>query len=413
MLFIKDELENYSHKIESKKRELKELISEILKNSQEIKRPERNIYNLKQDILIEVKDNLHMIYEILDKFEVDMRIKEIRKEISMENISIKVSSIYNELEKIKEISIPQIDEIEAFFREYNSNYKSVMRDFTGDYLLKDIEEKYFNTRFEKSFITLDDSENRKKLLEIEKFYNELVNLVRYYENINNRFSSFLELTKSFLEEKELVEISLEKGTEEIYENATNELEEKKMSLLTKKQEEYNNLLNKGVGEIYLRNKERKKFLVFKSKKIVQNEIEESSNLEKVIEKILTYLNISSKDRELLENPELLLKEKISEEIDIFRFKTSYKICQKLINEELEKEVKLNSKILKNKIQELVEIFILVKKILTEEVINTVENRVEFSNDMRRTLKVKENILEELEDRIGMKYPHLRRWSNIN
>ena len=101
MLFIKDELENYSHKIESKQKELKELIRDILESSQELNRPEKNIYNLKQDILIEVKDNLHMIYEILDKFEEDMRIKEIRNEISLENITIKISNIYSELEKMK------------------------------------------------------------------------------------------------------------------------------------------------------------------------------------------------------------------------------------------------------------------------------------------------------------------------
>ena len=222
-----------------------------------------------------------------------------------------------------------------------------------------------------------------------------------------KFNSFLELTQNFLEQKELLEIALEKGTEEIYESEMKELDEKQQNFLIKKQEEYNNILNKVVGEIYLKNKERKKLLFLKSKKIIQTEIEESINLEKAIEKILIYLNITSKERELLENLDLLLKEKVNEEINIFKFKTSYKICQKLINEELEKEVKLNSKILKNSIQELVEVFKLTKKILTEEVINTVENRVEFSNDMRRVLKVKENILEELEDRIEMKYPHLK------
>lgn len=407
MLFIKDELENYSHKIDSKKRELKEQISEILKNSLELKRPERNIYNLKQDILIEAKDNLNIIYEILNKFEIDMRIEEIKKEISLENITISVPRIYNELEKIKGISIPITSEVELFFKEYNKNYESVMGNFNEDYLLKNIEEKYVTTKFDKNFISLDDNENRKKLIEIEKFYNELVDLLKYYENVNNRFSNFLELTQRFLEQKELLEISLEKETEEIYENATTELEEKRINLLTKKQGEYNNFLNKGVGEIYLRNKERKKLGLFKSKKIVQSEIEESTNLEKVIDKILAYLNISFKDKELLESPELLLREKVNEDIDIFRFKNSYKICQSLINEELEREVKLNSKILKNRIQELVETFLLVKKILTQEVINTIENRVEFSNDMKRVLKIKENIFEELEDRIEMKYPHLK------
>lgn len=407
MLFIKDELENYSHKIESKQKELKELIRDILESSQELNRPEKNIYNLKQDILIEVKDNLHMIYEILDKFEEDMRIKEIRNEISLENITIKISNIYSELEKIKKISIPQIDEMESFFREYNRSYEQIIGSLEGDCLLKSIEEKYFVTKFDKNFITLDDSENRKKLLEVEKFYNELANLVKNYENLKIKFNSFLELTQNFLEQKELLEIALEKGTEEIYESAMKELGEKQQNFLIKKQEEDNNILNKVVGEIYLKNKERKKLLFLKSKKIIQTEIEESINLEKAIEKILIYLNITSKERELLENLDLLLKEKVNEEINIFKFKTSYKICQKLINDELEKEVKLNSKILKNSIQELVEVFKLTKKILTEEVINTVENRVEFSNDMRRVLKVKENILEELEDRIEMKYPHLK------
>ena len=407
MLFIKGELENYSHKIESKQKELKELIRDILESSQELNRPEKNIYNLKQDILIEVKDNLHMIYEVLDKFEEDMRIKEIRNEISFENITIKISNIYSELEKIKKISIPQIDEMESFFREYNRSYEQIIGSLKGDFLLKSIEEKYFVTKFDKNFITLDDSENRKKLLEVEKFYNELANLVKNYENLKMKFNSFLELTQNFLEQKELLEIALEKGTEEIYESAMKELDEKQQNFLIKKQEEYNNILNKVVGEIYLKNKERKKLLFLKSKKTIQTEIEESINLEKAIEKILIYLNITSKERELLENLDLLLKEKVNEEINIFKFKTSYKICQKLINEELEKEVKLNSKILKNSIQELVEVFKLTKKILTEEVINTVENRVEFSNDMRRVLKVKENILEELEDRIEMKYPHLK------
>lgn len=407
MLFIKDELENYSHKIENKQKELKELIRDILKSSQELNRPEKNIYNLKQDILIEVKDNLHMIYEILDKFEEDMRIKEIRNEISLENITIKISNIYSELEKIKKISIPQIDEMESFFREYNRSYEQIIGSLKGEFLLRSIEEKYFVTKFDKNFITLDDNENRKKLLEVEKFYNELANLVKNYENLKMKFNSFLELTQNFLEQKELLEIALEKGTEEIYESAMKELDEKQQKFLIKKQEEYNNILNKVVGEIYLKNKERKKLLFLKSKKIIQTEIEESTNLEKVIEKILIYLNITSKERELLEKLDLLLKEKVNEEINIFKFKTSYKICQKLINDELEKEVKLNSKILKNSVQELVEVFKLTKKILTEEVINTIENRVEFSNDMKRILTARENILEELEDRIEMKYPHLK------
>lgn len=408
MLFIKDELENYSYKIENKKRELKNLISEILKTSQSIKKPEENIYNLKQDIFIELKENLNIINEVLDKFEDDIRINEIRNEISIENISINTSTIYNELEKIEKISIQQIDDIEVFFKEYNRNYEKIIGVNSGNYLLKSIEEKYFITKFDKNFVTLDENENRKKLLDIEKFYYELIDLVRYFENINLKFKKFLELTKVFLEQKELLEIAIEEVTEEIYEIAMKELEEKREKFLSEKQEEYSNILNKLVGEIYLKNKNKKNLLILKSKKAVQKEIEESTNLEKVIEKILIYLNITSKEKELLEKPELLLKEKINEEINIFQFRTSYKILKYFIEEELEKKVKLNSKFLKNSIQEFVEDFKLTKKILKEEIINLKENRVDFFYDIRKVTNSKENILEELENRIEMKYPHLKR-----
>lgn len=408
MLFIKDELEDYSYKIESKKSELKNLISEILKNSQSIKKPEENIYNLKQDIFIELKEKLNMINEVLDKFEDDIRINEIRSEISIENISINISTIYNELEKIKDISIQKIDNIEDFFKEYNRNYEKIIGTYPGNYLLKSIEEKYFITKVDKNFITLDENENRKKLLDIEKFYYELVDLVKYFENINLKFKNFLELTKAFLEQKELLEIAIEKVTEEIYETAMKELEEKREKFLIEKQEEYNDILNKLVGEIYLKNKDRKNLLILKSKKRVQTEIEESTNLEKVIEKILIYLNVTSKEKELLEKPELLLKEKVNGEITIFKFRTSYKILKHFLDEEIEKKVKLNSKFLKNSIQEFVEDFKLAKKILIEEVINLKENRIEFFYDIRKIANLKEDILEELENRIEMKYPHLKR-----
>ena len=408
MLFIKDELEDYSYKIESKKSELKNLISEILKNSQSIKKPEENIYNLKQDIFIELKEKLNMINEVLDKFEDDIRINEIRSEISIENISINISTIYNELEKIKDISIQKIDNIEDFFKEYNRNYEKIIGSYPGNYLLKSIEEKYFITKVDKNFITLDENENRKKLLDIEKFYYELVDLVKYFENINLKFKNFLELTKAFLEQKELLEIAIEKVTEEIYETAMKELEEKREKFLIEKQEEYNDILNKLVGEIYLKNKDRKNLLILKSKKRVQTEIEESTNLEKVIEKILIYLNVTSKEKELLEKPELLLKEKVNGEITIFKFRTSYKILKHFLDEEVEKKVKLNSKFLKNSIQEFVEDFKLAKKILIEEVINLKENRIEFFYDIRKIANLKEDILEELENRIEMKYPHLKR-----
>ena len=408
MLFIKDELEDYSYKIESKKSELKNLISEILKNSQSIKKPEENIYNLKQDIFIELKEKLNMINEVLDKFEDDIRINEIRSEISIENISINISTIYNELEKIKDISIQKIDNIEDFFKEYNRNYEKIIGTYPGNYLLKSIEEKYFITKVDKNFITLDENENRKKLLDIEKFYYELVDLVKYFENINLKFKNFLELTKAFLEQKELLEIAIEKVTEEIYEIAMKELEEKREKFLIEKQEEYNDILNKLVGEIYLKNKDRKNLLILKSKKRVQTEIEESTNLEKVIEKILIYLNVTSKEKELLEKPELLLKEKVNGEITIFKFRTSYKILKHFLDEEIEKKVKLNSKFLKNSIQEFVEDFKLAKKILIEEVINLKENRIEFFYDIRKIANLKEDILEELENRIEMKYPHLKR-----
>lgn len=408
MLFIKDELEDYSYKIESKKSELKNLISEILKNSQSIKKPEENIYNLKQDIFIELKEKLNMINEVLDKFEDDIRINEIRSEISIENISINISSIYNELEKIKDISIQKIDNIEDFFKEYNRNYEKIIGTYPGNYLLKSIEEKYFITKVDKNFVTLDENENRKKLLDIEKFYYELVDLVKYFENINLKFKNFLELTKAFLEQKELLEIAIEKVTEEIYETAMKELEEKREKFLIEKQEEYNDILNKLVGEIYLKNKDRKNLLILKSKKRVQTEIEESTNLEKVIEKILIYLNVTSKEKELLEKPELLLKEKVNGEITIFKFRTSYKILKHFLDEEIEKKVKLNSKFLKNSIQEFVEDFKLAKKILIEEVINLKENRIEFFYDIRKIANLKEDILEELENRIEMKYPHLKR-----
>lgn len=408
MLFIKDELEDYSYKIESKKSELKNLISEILKNSQSIKKPEENIYNLKQDIFIELKEKLNMINEVLDKFEDDIRINEIRSEISIENISINISSIYNELEKIKDISIQKIDNIEDFFKEYNRNYEKIIGTYPGNYLLKSIEEKYFITKVDKNFVTLDENENRKKLLDIEKFYYELVDLVKYFENINLKFKNFLELTKAFLEQKELLEIAIEKVTEEIYEIAMKELEEKREKFLIEKQEEYNDILNKLVGEIYLKNKDRKNLLILKSKKRVQTEIEESTNLEKVIEKILIYLNVTSKEKELLEKPELLLKEKVNGEITIFKFRTSYKILKHFLDEEIEKKVKLNSKFLKNSIQEFVEDFKLAKKILIEEVINLKENRIEFFYDIRKIANLKEDILEELENRIEMKYPHLKR-----
>lgn len=408
MLFIKDELEDYSYKIESKKSELKNLISEILKNSQSIKKPEENIYNLKQDIFIELKEKLNMINEVLDKFEDDIRINEIRSEISIENISINISTIYNELEKIKDISIQKIDNIEDFFKEYNRNYEKIIGTYPGNYLLKSIEEKYFITKVDKNFITLDENENRKKLLDIEKFYYELVDLVKYFENINLKFKNFLELTKAFLEQKELLEIAIEKVTEEIYETAMKELEEKREKFLIEKQEEYNDILNKLVGEIYLKNKDRKNLLILKSKKRVQTEIEESTNLEKVIEKILIYLNVTSKEKELLEKPELLLKEKVNGEITIFKFRTSYKILKHFLDEEVEKKVKLNSKFLKNSIQEFVEDFKLAKKILIEEVINLKENRIEFFYDIRKIANLKEDILEELENRIEMKYPHLKR-----
>lgn len=408
MLFIKDELEDYSYKIESKKSELKNLISEILKNSQSIKKPEENIYNLKQDIFIELKEKLNMINEVLDKFEDDIRINEIRSEISIENISINISTIYNELEKIKDISIQKIDNIEDFFKEYNRNYEKIIGTYPGNYLLKSIEEKYFITKVDKNFITLDENENRKKLLDIEKFYYELVDLVKYFENINLKFKNFLELTKAFLEQKELLEIAIEKVTEEIYETAMKELEEKREKFLIEKQEEYNDILNKLVGEIYLKNKDRKNLLILKSKKRVQTEIEESTNLEKVIEKILIYLNVTSKEKELLEKPELLLKEKVNGEITIFKFRTSYKILKHFLDEEVEKKVKLNSKFLKNSIQEFVEDFKLAKKILIEEVINLKENRIEFFYDIKKIANLKEDILEELENRIEMKYPHLKR-----
>ena len=408
MLFIKDELEDYSYKIESKKSELKNLISEILKNSQSIKKPEENIYNLKQDIFIELKEKLNMINEVLDKFEDDIRINEIRSEISIENISINISTIYNELEKIKDISIQKIDNIEDFFKEYNRNYEKIIGTYPGNYLLKSIEEKYFITKVDKNFVTLDENENRKKLLDIEKFYYELVDLVKYFENINLKFKNFLELTKAFLEQKELLEIAIEKVTEEIYETAMKELEEKREKFLIEKQEEYNDILNKLVGEIYLKNKDRKNLLILKSKKRVQTEIEESTNLEKVIEKILIYLNVTSKEKELLEKPELLLKEKVNVEITIFKFRTSYKILKHFLDEEIEKKVKLNSKFLKNSIQEFVEDFKLAKKILIEEVINLKENRIEFFYDIRKIANLKEDILEELENRIEMKYPHLKR-----
>lgn len=408
MLFIKDELEDYSYKIESKKSELKNLISEILKNSQSIKKPEENIYNLKQDIFIELKEKLNMINEVLDKFEDDIRINEIRSEISIENISINISTIYNELEKIKDISIQKIDNIEDFFKEYNRNYEKIIGTYPGNYLLKSIEEKYFITKVDKNFVTLDENENRKKLLDIEKFYYELVDLVKYFENINLKFKNFLELTKTFLEQKELLEIAIEKVTEEIYETAMKELEEKREKFLIEKQEEYNDILNKLVGEIYLKNKDRKNLLILKSKKRVQTEIEESTNLEKVIEKILIYLNVTSKEKELLEKPELLLKEKVNGEITIFKFRTSYKILKHFLDEEIEKKVKLNSKFLKNSIQEFVEDFKLAKKILIEEVINLKENRIEFFYDIRKIANLKEDILEELENRIEMKYPHLKR-----
>lgn len=408
MLFIKDELEDYSYKIESKKSELKNLISEILKNSQSIKKPEENIYNLKQDIFIELKEKLNMINEVLDKFEDDIRINEIRSEISIENISINISTIYNELEKIKDISIQKIDNIEDFFKEYNRNYEKIIGTYPGNYLLKSIEEKYFITKVDKNFVTLDENENRKKLLDIEKFYYELVDLVKYFENINLKFKNFLELTKAFLEQKELLEIAIEKVTEEIYETAMKELEEKREKFLIEKQEEYNDILNKLVGEIYLKNKDRKNLLILKSKKRVQTEIEESTNLEKVIEKILIYLNVTSKEKELLEKPELLLKEKVNGEITIFKFRTSYKILKHFLDEEIEKKVKLNSKFLKNSIQEFVEDFKLAKKILIEEVINLKENRIEFFYDIRKIANLKEDILEELENRIEMKYPHLKR-----
>lgn len=408
MLFIKDELEDYSYKIESKKSELKNLISEILKNSQSIKKPEENIYNLKQDIFIELKEKLNMINEVLDKFEDDIRINEIRSEISIENISINISTIYNELEKIKDISIQKIDNIEDFFKEYNRNYEKIIGTYPGNYLLKSIEEKYFITKVDKNFITLDENENRKKLLDIEKFYYELVDLVKYFENINLKFKNFLELTKAFLEQKELLEIAIEKVTEEIYETAMKELEEKREKFLIEKREEYNDILNKLVGEIYLKNKDRKNLLILKSKKRVQTEIEESTNLEKVIEKILIYLNVTSKEKELLEKPELLLKEKVNGEITIFKFRTSYKILKHFLDEEVEKKVKLNSKFLKNSIQEFVEDFKLAKKILIEEVINLKENRIEFFYDIRKIANLKEDILEELENRIEMKYPHLKR-----
>ena len=408
MLFIKDEWEDYSYKIESKKSELKNLISEILKNSQSIKKPEENIYNLKQDIFIELKEKLNMINEVLDKFEDDIRINEIRSEISIENISINISTIYNELEKIKDISIQKIDNIEDFFKEYNRNYEKIIGTYPGNYLLKSIEEKYFITKVDKNFVTLDENENRKKLLDIEKFYYELVDLVKYFENINLKFKNFLELTKAFLEQKELLEIAIEKVTEEIYEIAMKELEEKREKFLIEKQEEYNDILNKLVGEIYLKNKDRKNLLILKSKKRVQTEIEESTNLEKVIEKILIYLNVTSKEKELLEKPELLLKEKVNGEITIFKFRTSYKILKHFLDEEVEKKVKLNSKFLKNSIQEFVEDFKLAKKILIEEVINLKENRIEFFYDIRKIANLKEDILEELENRIEMKYPHLKR-----
>ena len=216
------------------------------------------------------------------------------------------------------------------------------------------------------------------------------------------------MTKAFLEQKELLEIAIEKVTEEIYEIAMKELEEKREKFLIEKQEEYNDILNKLVGEIYLKNKDRKNLLILKSKKRVQTEIEESTNLEKVIEKILIYLNVTSKEKELLEKPELLLKEKVNGEITIFKFRTSYKILKHFLDEEIEKKVKLNSKFLKNSIQEFVEDFKLAKKILIEEVINLKENRIEFFYDIRKIANLKEDILEELENRIEMKYPHLKR-----
>lgn len=468
---IKERSERAGRRINNSLENLKQELLDMLILSKETIKPERNMLNLKQDLLIETKENLKLLRQIEAKIELDMVHEDIAKELVLDDIQLRFSEIENEIYRLKETKIPTAQDLEEFFKEYSSNYNETISKsgmaigalaIGGGAVGAGITSVGLGMALSSSAIagavgtsimgigglvsgvaTLvtgpvgwiaggigllswlgsaptdeEIAEAREGLKELQETENQIYDQLYSAREMITKIKVILKLTDNFFEVKELLEIGLEKTVSNVIEEGTKNLGENKIKLLEVMKEEYNNILNKAVEDIYIKNRERKKLFCFKRKATVQNIIENAKSITDAIEYISKYLSLPKEDKKALTKLYTIIENyrniemEFSKKNQYFNFSDSYKVVEYYLKNDVDESVKIDSLEVINGLKKLIMMVKLIKNILETPMLNITENRMEYEAEIINITKeyieyYGEDIIQsEYDERIAMKYPDL-------
>lgn len=437
---IKERSESVGGRIHHSLENLKEELLNILATSKETIKPERNMINLKQDLLLETKESLKLLRQIEAKIDLDMAYKNIAKELILDDIQLNFSEIENEIYRLKEIKIPTTQDLQEFFEEYSSNYNETISKsgmaigalaIGGGAVGAGVTSVGLGMALSSSAIVgavgtsimgigglvsgaaailtgpvgwiaggigllgwlgsapTDEEimEAREKLSELQRAEAQITDQLYSARKMTTKIKAVLRLTDNFFEMKEVLEIGLEKKVSEIIEDGTKNLEENKIKLIELRKFEYNIILNKAIDDIYIKNKYRKKLFCFKRKATVHNIIESTTSMEDAIKYILKYLSLSREEKNILKKLYLIIEN--YKNIDIistvknqyFNFSDSYKLLEEHLKNDVDSNVKIDSPKVINNLKKLVTMVKLIKNILETPMLNITKDSMEYEDEI--------------------------------
>ena len=438
--------------IENNLRDIMRNLNETIEISKESKLPENNILSQKEQMILDIKKGK----EILEKYKGKIRIEglNIAKELALEDFKVGISECEEMVYSMKNMEVPQSEDIKDYFQEYSDNYEAAM---TGAKLAAGVGlaatggaavgSSLALAGFATSGIVgtsllgvgsvlggigalaagpvgwivggigllgfLGSAPSKEEIadarLELYKMENKRSQIYKKYmetHRVLGKAKGVIKLSKNLTEIRERLTFIFKLKREKMEKLIEDNLKENRIILEEKVKSDINTEINKVASYLYQTYKEKKKFFCFKRKKTIWELIENSENIKESYLYINKYLRLPRKYKNPENKLSFILREINLNEIEIidnFNKKDSYEIFKDNFKdyseEKIDKNLKITSLEAKKKIKEVVDFMKLLKNIIITPMINLDATNLEVSEEILKIsqsndLEYKENYVRD-------------------
>lgn len=436
--------------IENNLRDIMRNLNETIEISKESKLPENNILSQKEKVILDIKKGK----EILEKYKGKIRIEglNIARELALEDLKIGISECEEMVYSMKNMEIPQSEDIKDYFQEYSENYEVAM---TGAKVAAGVGLAATGGAAVGSSLALagittsgivgtsllgvgsvlggigalaagpvgwivggigllgflgsapSKEEIADARLELYKMENKRSQIYQKYmetKRVLGKAKGVIKLSKNFTDIRERLTFIFKLKREKMEKLIEDNLKENRIILEEEIKPDINSEINKVASYLYQNYKEKKKFFCFKRKKTIWGLIENSENIKESYSYINKYLRLPRKYKNPENKLSFILKEINLNEIEIidnFNKKDSYEIFKDNLKEYSEEKINKNLRITsleaKKKIKEVVDFTKLFKNIIITPMINLDATNLEVSEEVlqisqSKDLEYKENYI---------------------